>query len=67
MTNSNSSADKWHSDNHQGSRIAALAQSFALEQFNDADQHILAFLGASVLAGFVGVNGACRPMGRQAA
>lgn len=40
--------ERW--DNEGGSQIAELARSFAIEELEDTERRILAFLGASVLS-----------------
>ena len=37
-------------DNEGGSQIASLAAAFAIEEFEESERRILAFLGASVLS-----------------
>jgi len=49
MSNSTGRAGRARWDDEGGARFSALATSFALEQLDDAEQRILAFLGASVL------------------
>ena len=40
--------DRW--DNEGGSQLASLAQSFAMEEYEESERRILAFLGASILS-----------------
>lgn len=42
--------DKERWDDEGGSQIAAMARSFAMEELEDSERRILAFLGASVLS-----------------
>lgn len=40
--------ERW--DNEGGSQLASLARSFAIEEYEDSERRILAFLGASILS-----------------
>ncbi|MNK71802.1 hypothetical protein D3C87_912640 [compost metagenome] len=37
-------------DNEGGSQLASLAKSFAIEEYEESERRILAFLGASILS-----------------
>lgn len=40
--------ERW--DNEGGSQLASLAKSFAIEEYEESERRILAFLGASILS-----------------
>ncbi len=48
QTTSTKALERW--DDEGGSQLISLARSFAIEEFEESERRILAFLGASILS-----------------